>query len=175
MEKLIKNKDGNAAILACVAVLIMMLLFTVIAEYIRLQTIAKGVNDAVQSSVISVVTNNWDNNYNGLRQGYAGGYTLKNSEWETDIDNGEVYADLSDLLGLQRKSGKYVKYTKKETEYSLYNLDVKIINTPIRGNENDEFSADVYITLQVPLSFGWGHLPDMIIPLKLKAKFTPKF
>ncbi|WDV44063.1 hypothetical protein PV797_11035 [Clostridiaceae bacterium M8S5] len=170
-----KNKEGNAVIMACVTVLILMLIFTVIAEYIRLQIIAKGVRDGVQSSVISVVTNNWDNNYNGLRQGYAGGYTLKGSNWQTDIDKGEVYNDLSNLLGLQRGSGEYIKYVNSTIEYSVYNLDINVINTPFRGNKDDKFSADIYITLKIPLGFGWGHLPDMIIPLKVKAKFTPKF
>jgi hypothetical protein len=152
-----------------------MLIFTVIAEYIRLQIIAKGVRDGVQSSVISVVTNNWDNNYNGLRQGYAGGYTLKGSDWETDIDDGAVYSDLSNLLGLQRKGGEYVKFVGSEVEYSIYNLGIDVINTPIRGDKDDEFSADIYITIKIPLGFGWGHLPDMILRLNVKARFIPKF
>jgi hypothetical protein len=172
---MIKNKEGNAVLWACVVVLIMMLMFTVIAEHMRLQTIAKGVRDGVQSSVISVVTNNWDNNYNGLRQGYAGGYTLDGSDWETDIDEGAVYTDLSNLLSLQKEGSRYIKYTGQEIEYAVYSLNVDVTNTPLRGNENDEFSADVYITLRVPLGFGWGPLPDMIIPLKVKAKFIPKF
>lgn len=175
MEGVIKNKDGNAVIFACVTVLIMLLLFTVIAEYIRLQTIAKGVRDGVQSSVISVVTNNWDNNYNGLRQGYAGGYTLEGNDWETNIDEGAVYYDLSSSLGLQRSGSKYIKYSGQEVEYLVYNLNVNVTNAPIRGDEDDEFSSYAYIILEVPLSFGWGHLPNMIIHLKVKAKFISKF
>ena len=170
-----KNKQGNAVIMACVVVLIMMLLFTVMAEYLRLEIIAKGVRDGVQSSVISVVTNNWDNNYNGLRQGYAGGYVFSGSDWETDIDKGVVYSDLASLLGLQRKGGEYIKYASAEEEYSAYNLAIDVTNTPIRGNKDDEFSADIYITLRIPLGFGWGHLPDLIIRPKVKAKFIPKF
>lgn len=175
MEKLIRNNEGNAVLWACVVILVMMLMFTAVAEYMRLQTIAKGVSDGVQSSVISVVTNNWDNNYNGLRQGYAGGYILDGTHWGTDIDEGAVYSDLSNLLSLQKEGSRYIKYTGQEVEYSVSNLNVDVTNTPLRGNENDEFSADVHITLRVPLSFGWGHLPDMTIQLKVKAKFIPKF
>jgi hypothetical protein len=153
----------------------MMLIFTVIAEYLRLKIIAKGVRDGVQSSMISVVTNNWDNNFNGLRQGYAGGYTLSGSDWNSDIDNGAVYAELSNLLGLQRSGAEYVKYAGSQKEYAIYDLSVNVKNTPFRGNENDEFSADAYIVLRVPLEFGWGHLPDMVMRQKVKAKFTPKF
>lgn len=175
MERL-KNKEGNAVIWACVLVLIFMIIFTAISEYMRLKIIAKGVRDGVGSSVISVVTNNWDNNYNGLRQGYSGGYILEGNSWESDIDQGEVYEDLSQLLGLQRNGSQYVKYTgNHEIEYALYDLDVEIINARFRGDKNDIFRANVYITLSVPLSFGWDALPDMVIPLKVEAKFTPKF
>ncbi|KAB3537888.1 hypothetical protein F8154_01960 [Alkaliphilus pronyensis] len=174
MERL-RNKEGNAVLMACVIVLVMMLIFTVIAEYLRLKIIAKGVRDGVQSSVISVVTNNWDNNFNGLRQGYAGGYTLSGSNWNSDIDNGAIYAELSNLLGLQRNGAEYVKYASSQEEYAIYDLSVNVRNTPFRGNENDEFSADAYIVLRVPLEFGWGHLPDMVMRQKVKAKFTPKF
>jgi hypothetical protein len=174
LERL-KNKEGNAVLMACVIVLVVMLIFTVIAEYLRLKIIAKGVRDGVQSSVISVVTNNWDNNFNGLRQGYAGGYTLSGSDWNSDIDDGAVYAELSNLLGLQRSGTEYVKYAGGQEEYAIYDLSVNVRNTPFRGNENDEFSADAYIVLRVPSGFGWGHLPDMVMIQKVKAKFTPKF
>ncbi len=175
MEELIKNKEGNAVILACVFVLIFMLIFTAISEYIRLKIIAKGVRDGVQSSVISVVTNNWDNNYNGLRQGYSGGYILDGNSWETDIDKGTAYQDLSEHLGLQRDGSRYVKYINGEMEYVLYDLNVDVINAKFRGDKDDRFKANVTITLRVPLSFGWDDLPDMVILLKVEAKFIPKF
>jgi hypothetical protein len=152
-----------------------MFIFTAIAEYLRLKIIVKGVRDGVQSSVISVVTNNWDNNFNGLRQGYAGGYALSGADWNSDIDNGAVYEELSNLLGLQKNGSEHIKYAGSQEEYAIYNLSVNIKNTPFRGNENDEFSADVYIVLRIPLGFGWGHLPDMVMGQKVKAKFIPKF
>lgn len=70
------------------------------------------------SLVILVVSNNWDNNYNGFRQGYS------------------IYA-----------GSQYVKYIEnKETEYALYDLDVKIINVRFRGDKNHRFKTNIYIT-----------------------------
>ncbi len=42
MIKVLKNKDGNMAIQAVVVMLVLLLLFSVISEYLRLQIIAKG-------------------------------------------------------------------------------------------------------------------------------------
>ncbi|MDA3845705.1 MAG: hypothetical protein PF505_04045, partial [Vallitaleaceae bacterium] len=74
MIKVLKNKDGNVAIQAVVVVLVLLLVFSVVSEYLRLQMIAQGVRDAVQSSVISVASENYDVVYHGLREGYSGGY-----------------------------------------------------------------------------------------------------
>jgi len=82
---------------------------------------------------------------------------------------------LSYLLGLQRIGAKYVKYSGDQEEFSIYDLSVNVKNTPFRGNENNEFSADIFLTLKIPLAFGWGHLPDLVMKQKVKGRFVPKF
>ncbi|MEA1974841.1 MAG: hypothetical protein U9N10_04680 [Bacillota bacterium] len=169
----LKNKDGNAAIMACVIVLCLLLLFTVISEYLRLQIIAKGVRDAVQSSVISIAIENYDDVYNGLREGYSGGYELdSNDNWNSKVDTGAVLSNLSGSLGLI--SGK--KYSDGYLEYTISNLDVNILNTPLAPSGNSKkFESEVWLTLKVPLSFGWDELPPLRIRMKVNARYTPKF
>jgi len=83
MRRIIKDKQGSAAIFAIVIILCLILLFTVASEYLRLQIIASGVRDALQSSIIAVATENYDEVYNGLREGYTGGYQLDETDrWE---------------------------------------------------------------------------------------------
>jgi hypothetical protein len=172
MIKLLKNKDGNVAIQAVVVVLVLLLLFSVISEYLRLQIIAKGVRDAVQSSVISVATENYDEVYNGLREGYSGGYSLYGDSWVSRVDEGAVMNELSMLLGLVYGQ----KYAGGEIEYELSELEVNILNAPFAPSSNSErFESEVYVTLTVPISFGWEHLPPMEIRLKVNAGYTPKF
>jgi len=146
-------------------------------EYLRTKTIAKGVRDSLESAVISVVIQNWDNNYESLRQGYSGGYGLdeNNNQWDVDIDEGAVYANLGNALGLSRLGNKYLKYASGAVEYYLYDLEITIINAKFRGDDDDLFRASVEIVLEVPFQFGWGHVPNIKVPLKLNAKFTPKF
>lgn len=172
MIKLLKNKDGNVAIQAVVVILVLLLLFSVISEYLRLQIIAKGVRDAVQSSVISVATQNYDEVYNGLREGYSGGYALYDDSWVSRIDEGVVMNELTLLLGLS--FGK--KYAGGELEYELSELEVNILNAPLAPSSNSErFESEVYVTLTVPTSFGWEYVPPMKIQLKVNAAYTPKF
>jgi hypothetical protein len=143
MIKVLKNKDGNVAIQAVVVILVLLLIFSVVSEYMRLQIIAKGVRDAVQSAVISVATENYDEVYNGLREGYSGGYALSGDSWVSHIDEGAVMNELTMLLGLS--FGR--KYAGGVLEYELSDLEVKILNTPLApSSNNDRFEAEVYIS-----------------------------
>lgn len=169
----LKNKDGSTIITACVVVVCLLLLFTVISEYLRLQIIAKGVRDAVQSSVISLATQNYDDVYNGLREGYSGGYELdSNDRWKSKVDKGAVLSDISNVLGL--RNGE--KYAGSQLEYRISNLDINILNTPLAPSGNaKKFESEVWLNLQVPLSFGWDKLPPLKIRMKVNAEYTPKF
>ena len=152
--------------------LVLLLVFSVVSEYLRLQMIAQGVRDAVQSAVISVATENYDEVYNGLREGYSGGYTLYDDSWVSSIDEGAVMSELKLLLGLNFGQ----KYAGGELKYELSDLDVNILNAPLApSSNNDRFESEVYVTLTVPIAFGWEHVPDMEIHLKVNAGYTPKF
>lgn len=173
MINILKNKDGNAVLYACVIVICLLLLFSVISEYLRLQIIAKGVRDAVQSSVISVAIENYDDVYNGLREGYSGGYELDyKDEWNARVDTGSVLSNLSNSLGLI--GGR--KYSDSRLEYTISELEINIINTALAPTGNaQKFESEVWLTLEVPLSFGWEHLTPLKIRMKVNAGYTPKF
>ncbi len=173
MNKIMKDRSGNAALFAIIIILCLMLMFTVISEYLRLQIIASGVRDALQSSVIAVATENYDEVYNGLREGYSGGYQLSETDqWEEQVDSGAVLTKLSDKLGLIEGT----KYAGGYMEYQLSDLDIQINNAPFATGDNDSrFEAEAWVTLTVPLSFGWDHLPPMEIRLKVDAGYSPKF
>ncbi|HWR57061.1 MAG TPA: hypothetical protein VN462_11155 [Negativicutes bacterium] len=178
MNKLLRSKRGDGNLLAIVVVISILLISCSVYEYTRLMIIAGGVRDAVQSSIISVATTNYDEVYNGLREGYSGGYTLDGDYWDESLDIGDIYGQLDSTLGLTRQSGKHVKYAGETLEYSLWGLDVDIKNAPFAPSSAgaaDKFLAEATIELEVPLSFGWESLPPMRITLHVKAGYTPKF
>jgi len=160
---------------------VMLSLFIIMAgsmEYFRLKIIASGIKDAIQSSVISVSVQNFENVYSSTREGYSGAYKYNDSydDWKEEIDIGDVYHELSNLLGLDKEGNYYIKRTESEYEYKLSNLDVQIINSPLKSNNpNKKFIAESFINLEVPLSFGWEHLPPMKIRLKVRSEYMARF
>lgn len=179
IRRILKEKKGNALSLACAIVLSLIIIFSAVSEYMRLQIIAKGVRDALQTSVIAVAAQNYDDVYNGLREGYSGGYNLNQANvWESKVDTGDVFAYLDNLLGLEKNGVYHIKFTGKETEYKLSDLKINIINTPLaplNPNTSNKFQAQATIHIEVPLSFGWDKLPPLQINLKVNAGYTSKF
>ena len=174
----LRNRSGEGTLYAVVIVLAVLLIATVIWEYTRLYIIAGGVRDAVQSSIISVATTNYDEVYNGLREGYSGGYALSGATWDETLDTGDIYGQLDRTLGLARHGGRHVKYAGDTLEYSLWGLDVEIINAPFAPTDPEsagKFLAEATIELEAPLSFGWSFMPPMRITLHVKAGYTQKF
>lgn len=176
MKKLLKSKRGGGNLLAIIVVISILLISCAGYEYSRLMIITGGVRDAVQSSILSVAVTNYDELYNGLREGYSGGYALDDERWEESLDVGDIYGQLHDTLGLSQQDGKHVKYAGETLEYSIWGLEVYIENAPFAPSNNaNNFLAEATIELEVPLSFAWTSLPPMRITLGVKAGYTPKF
>lgn len=178
IRKILSNTSGSSTPLIVAVVLVVIILSCTVFEYMRLMVIASGVRDTVQAVVIDVAMGNWDDAYNGLREGYSGGYTLSGSDWVVKIDTGDVYSRLESTLGVKKEDGKYVKYTGSDIEYTLSGLFVSMQNAPLAPSStsgNLQLSATGTVDVEIPLSFGWEHLPPLRITMKLKGGFTPKF
>lgn len=177
-RKLFCSKKGFSAPWAVVIALVGIMFFTVSSQYVRLMIIASGIRDAVQSAVIATATENYGNVYNGVREGYAGGYTLSGESWTERLSKGSVYSRLNRLLGTEYNNGKYSKFNSDGLEFSVYGLRTTVENAPFAPNSTvgiQQFEATSYITLEVPLSFAGDVLPPMKIELEVKSHYTPKF
>ena len=109
MKKLLRGRSGMSYMLTVSLVLALLMLLCVMAEFARLGLIAYGVRDALQQSVISVATTNYNEVYDGLREGYSGGYRTDGSRWTANLDYGDVYGNLDRILGLGTQGGYHVK------------------------------------------------------------------
>lgn len=105
-------------------------------------------------------------------------YQLAGSSWSQNVTSGNVYARLQDVLGIEYEGGQYVKYSGENLEYRLYDLHLDVENAPLAPSVPDgitQLNVTGTITVDVPLSFGFGHLPPMQITMKLNAKYVPRF
>lgn len=176
IRNVLRNKKGEAAVLTVALILGLLLLLCAIAEFFRLAVIVQGVRDGLQQSVITVVTTNYDETYNGLREGYSGGYMLSGDEWQENLDYDYVLTRLSNLLGADRRGSTLIKGQPEGYEYRLSGLNVEIINAPLTpGNTNKNFEADARITIEIPLSFGWDMVPPLKMEIRTRAAYMPKF
>lgn len=85
IQEVLKNKSGQGVPMILAVVLCCLILACVTFEYMRLMIVAQGVRDSVQSAIVDVATENWDEAYAGLREGYSGGYQLAGSSWSQNV------------------------------------------------------------------------------------------
>lgn len=181
MKKIVKllhsKKAYSSAPLAVIIALAGMLFFVVLWQIVRLVTISAGVKDALQSAVIATSVGNYSNIYDGVREGYSGGYRYSGNSWRKAVSTGNVYGRLDELLGLRTNGNEHYKFNSDDIEYTLSDLDVNVENAQFAPSSTEikQFSATSYITLEVPLSFCGDALPPMKIRLCVKSKYNPKF
>lgn len=177
--KPLKNNHGNGYPLAVAITLVLVMIFTGISEYFRLMIVAEGVRDALQDAVISTVTENYDDVYHGVREGYSGGYQPIDDDFEESLDYGDIYDKMDTILGLSLENGYHIKAASDTTkmQFRIWNLNVDIENAPLATNDHEgkRFKVDSSIMLEVPVSFGGKLLPPMWIKVKNSAGYTPKF
>jgi len=160
LKTVLKDRSGQGTPMILAVVVCCLILACVVFEYMRLVIVAQGVRDSVQSAIVAVATENWDEAYPGLREGYSGGYQLSGSSWT------------------QNEDGRYLKYAGPDLEYRFYDLHMELENAPLAPSAPagiTQLNVTGTVTVEVPLSFGFGHLPPMQITMKLNAKYVPRF
>ena len=171
--RIFRNTKGNVMIWCPVVVIVMLLIGTSVFEYQRLTVIAQGSRDAVQTAITQVCTEQYDQLYNGLREGYSGGYKLESTNWTENVDIINMTTKLDAKLGTHNGE----KISNGKTEYKITGMSVQLHNAPLApGNPDDtkQFSGTATYTLTVPLSFGWQSLPPMVIPMEVTAGYSPQ-
>ncbi|WOC32119.1 MULTISPECIES: hypothetical protein [Caproicibacterium] len=177
-RQVVRDRRGTAFPLVIALTMALMLILCGVTEYMRLNIIASGVRDALESGIITTVNDNYANVYHGVREGYGGGYQPDGSGFEEALDYGDIYRDLDKTLGTESSGGKHVKYTGDVVEYTLSGLSVSIRNAPLAPSSPEnaqKFVADATIRLEVPVRFGGKVLPPMSIDLKVQAGYTEVF
>lgn len=130
LKTVLKDRSGQGTPMILAVVVCCLILACVVFEYMRLMIVAQGVRDSVQSAIVAVATENWDEAYPGLREGYSGGYQLSGSSWTKNVTTGNVYDRLQQVLGLVYEDGRYLKYAGPDLEYRFYDLRMELENAP---------------------------------------------
>ncbi len=175
MSFFMKDCAGNFTPLAVSLVIIMLLLTLSVTKFMELWITASGVKDAFEEAIISVVTENYNETYHCVREGYAGGYEPTGYGFYASVDLGDVSGRLAGLLGLTQLGGRLVKRNGNgETDFQISDISVTVQNTQIR-NGGGVFSAEGTLLLEIPVRFEEREIFVIPITLKVKAKMREKF
>ena len=161
-----------AAVAAAIAMLFIIL---GVSEYMRLVITAAGIKDAMESAVVSVVNDNYNEVYHGVREGYAAGYEPDDTGFMESLDYGDVYGRMCSLLGLEEDGDGCVRRnTAGRLEYRIKNLTVNVHNTAL-ASPGGTYYADAEVTMEVPVRFAGKILSNMSVRLKVRATYREKF
>ncbi len=140
------DRKGMSYPLTVALVLALLTVLCVAAEFFRLSITAYGVRNALQESVISVAVTNYNEVYDGLREGYSGGYFMTGEEWEENLDYGDVYTQLDRLLGTNPDGSYHVKWQGNGYEFRITGLNMVIRNVPFAPDSTERnLEADVSV------------------------------
>ncbi len=128
--EILQDRSGNASLYTIFIVFLILIFLLIAIEYGRVMIIGSRVRDTLQSSTISVATNNWDESFGGIKKIEASSYELNESDiWIDSSFKGYLVSEVCEELGLIQIGGKYVSYTPNgATKYYLENIDIEIKN-----------------------------------------------
>lgn len=171
-----KKRPGEGTPMILAIVLVLLMLFCAIAEYSRVWIISQGVKEATQQAVLSTVNDNYDDVYHAVREGYAAGWSPDDSGgWNQSVDEGNIYAQLSRILGLTGEGGSYVKYAEGQMEFAVSDLTVEIRNNALGSGQSAGYTAVTELVLTVPIRFLGIAFPAAQMTLHTEAKYIPLF
>ncbi len=177
LKQALENEKRQGYPLTVALALSFMLLFTVISQYFHYFLVAQGVRDALQDATIVTVTENYNETYHGIREGYSGGYQPDSVSFNEAVNYGDIYARMSAVLGTEHSGGAYIKTANGAEEYRLYDLNVEISNATFAQADTagDRFVVESTIILEMPVYFCGKSLPNLKINVKTTAGYTPIF
>lgn len=164
-------------ILTVAVTLFLLLLTSCFLEYSRLQSTAKRVRDAVQAAVTETCEEQYADLYNGIREGYSGGYKLSGNDWRENLSAADIYARLDASLGTKEDGGYHIKYAATDINYKLSGLSAQITNAPFTPTVKNtrQLTCTEQIDLEMPFMIHLGNMTPLHTTITVKSGYSPKF
>lgn len=162
--------------------LILLMLFCAVYEYLRVVSIIIQLDHAVEQSIQGVAMENWDEVYQGIREGYAGTYTKAEltDDWEEVMNKEQILAQMKKMIEFKVAGNTWVKEDDAgNVLFSLKPRDttVKITNTQLAAAEGDALTVETTNTITVPWRFlgSMFNAPPIVVERVTVSGYTRKF
>lgn len=161
-----------------VIVLLLIAFALIITNYLTMYMIVRVVKTSLHENAITIMTENYDENYDSLRSGFAGGYKYEYGNWFSNIDSAEIEERMKDELGLEKSDNYYISKKeedpKEKWKWRYKNIKVEIQNS---GLNNKERTMNVRLTLdlEIPVNLGFIYNGVYTIHIGDNAQWTKRF
>ncbi|SES65335.1 hypothetical protein [[Clostridium] polysaccharolyticum] len=176
MRQILKKNDGSTVIDVAVWVLVMLIIFSVAFEYIRVQIICYNLKDTFENEIQTVLSENYDEVYAGFRESRAVGGQFEGGpegaaedneepEWIDLNDSGDVEQEIEDLLAMD-------SLEDPNGSFEIRDIKVKVRN----GSDTDtgKYEVNGSMKVLVPIKIV-GITVKTSVPVKTKIVYNEMY
>ncbi len=172
----VKNDEEGAGvyILLMVFILVILMISSVVFEYMRIKNNLSDVKSSLENSLVSYATDNWDEIYKSTREGYSGGYKLddeRSLNWIENLDSSKIKSELISELKLNRLLEKEVG---SEVAYKISDINTYIENVRFKDTNSNLYIISE-VTVEIPIIMGFKNSPAFSVKLKARSRYQNKF
>lgn len=178
-----KRDPGNMSFNALIVIITFMMLMSISWEYVRIFSVLNDLDNSVVSSVEGVAQENWDEIYQGVREGYAGAYTKDEltDDWEEIINRKQIIEQMKEMYDFEEDGLLLTKVgSDGKTIFSIEpdEMEITVINTSFDDDEGAALVVEATNTVVLPFMFLAGmfdEVPAIEFERTTKVRYVPKF
>lgn len=177
LKRLWNDQRGSGMILAAGLAILLFLGAAAVIESLRMNGTAQKIRSEVQAATVECCAEQYNNVYDGIREGYSGGYSFSGGHWSDALSPADVYARINADAGTKQEGNSVVKYAGTSVDYRLSGLSAQITNAPFApdGTNNNQLTCTAEVDVEVPLLLHWSGIPPMHSHITIKSGYSPKF
>lgn len=177
LKSILKDRRGSGLIDAIGLALAFFVISALVIECIRLNNTAYLVRNEIRTATIETCAKQYPSVYNGIREGYSGGYTISNGHWSTSLSSEDIYNWIDSTSGTRKEGDQHIKYAGTSVDYYISGLTASITNAPFApsGAGAAQLTCTAKVDLYVPLILHWNGVPPMHKQVYVKAGYSPIF
>lgn len=170
--KYLKNNKGSTYVSIIIILMVLAMIFSVTMEYIRIYNQLLQVREGAEKALVSLATDNWDENFKSVREGYSGAYQKDSTNtWKEVFEPEDVENQLREVLGLNKSNEKQ---GTSGYYYRIKTFDVEQINSTFK-NKTEVVVIKANVIVEIPFRSIFAGIPPIPIELKVQSKYQRKF
>lgn len=176
IKQVLKQNDGSTMIDVAVWVFAMLIIFSVVFEYIRVQIICYNLKDTFENEIQTVLSENYDEVYAGFRESMAiGGQFQGGPEGASDDEEEPEWIDLNDSGDVEQEIEELLALDSLEDPNGSFEIkDIKVRVRNGKDSDTGKYEASGSMKIVVPLTI-IGVTVKASVPVKTKIIYNEMY